>query len=396
MWKAFKFCIIACLILGFAWWVASLPGNISAHAAGYEINTPVSVAFLLLIIIIALAILLTRLLGGLRRGPTRLIAWRKNRRHEAGEAALQRGLVAIAAKDANSANAAAKKARSFLGNTPIIQWISAEAARFSGKTEDAKQAFENLTQTPEVKFLGLQGLLRGALQAENWDEAARLAEEAENAWPGGSWTRQQRMKLAIRQQNYPRALQLTPVASERAALAIAAAQSAETPDLSLSFAKQAVKAQNNQPMALATLAQALRKAGKDRAARKVILKGWKQAPNPLLAQSWFSKDASPLVRAQEAVQLAASNPRHIESELLLAQTALEADLKGQAQSHAQAAKEAGNKDGRADTILAALQNQPPLPHAPLWQCSACTSQQEKWAPVCPSCGKVGSLAAKED
>lgn len=395
MWRVLKFCIIALVILAIAWWVASLPGNVSATMAGYEVNAPAPVALFLLILLVVLTIILTRLLGGLRSGPARLLNWRKNRRHATGEAALQRGLVAVAAGDASSAKAAANKAAALLGNTPIIQWISAEASRLAGRGEEARRAFEHLTQIQDVKFLGYQGLLRETLHAKNWEAATSLAEEAENAWPGGSWTRQQRVQLALRQQNYHRALQLTQLAPERAALAIAAAQQAETPDLALRYAKQALKAGADQPVALATLALALRKAGKNRAARKIALKGWAQAPTPALAQAWFTPDASPLERAQEAAKLAVANPTHVESELLLAQTALEADLKGEARHHAQAAKDAGNKDGRADAILATLDNRPAPPLTPTsaWRCASCESKQEAWAPVCPACGRVGTLVA---
>lgn len=393
MWKALKFCVIAVIILGIAWFVASLPGEASIHAAGYQIDASVPVLVLLLALLLIFTVVLTRFWSGIRRTSARVAIWRKNRRDEAGEAALQRGLVAVAAGDAASAGAAAKKARTLLGNTPIIQWISAEAARLGGRTEEARQGFEQLSQNQDVPFLGYQGLLREKLQAGCWDEAAHLAEEAENAWPGGSWTRQQRMSLALRQQNYTRALQLTKSAPERAALAIAASQQAKTPDLSLSFAKQAVKANANQPMALAALAQALRRAGKDKAARKVVLKGWAQTPSPLLAQAWFSADASPLERAQEANKLAAANPGHVESELLLAQTALEAGLNGEALRHAQAAQAAETTEGRATALMAKLNNQQPLHLPPAWQCSTCESKQDRWAPVCPACGRVGTLTA---
>lgn len=393
MWKALKFCIIAVIILGIAWWVAGLPGNVSVDAAGYRIIAPVPVMILFLIVLVVLVIILTRTFGGLRRGLERVSNWSKKRRHTAGEAALQRGFVAVAAEDANSASTAAKKAKSLLGDTAIVQWISAEAARLAGRTDEAKQAFERLTQDQDAKFLGYQGLLREALKAGRWEDAVRQAEEAENAWPGGSWTRQQRMSLALRQQDYKQALQLTKLAPERAALAAAAAQQAETPELALTYAKQAIKADSNQPVALATLAQALRQAGKNRTARKTVLKGWKQAPTPQLAQAWFSADASALERAQEAAKLAAANPGHMESELLLAQTSLEADLKGEARRHAEAAKAAGNQDGRADAILAKLNNQPAPEMNTGWQCTSCQSRQAHWAPICPACGRVGTLTA---
>lgn len=393
MWKVLKFCIIAFIILGIAWWVSGIPGTVMADGAGYQITTSAPVALLLIALLLLVVIILTRLFVGARRGAARLADWRYKRRHVAGEAALQRGIVAVAAGDAASASNAGSKAKSLLGDTAFVQWILAEAARLAGRTEEAKQAFERLTHDPDAKFLGYQGLLRETMKTGRWEEAARLAEEAENAWPGGSWTRQQRINLALRQENYARALQLTKLEPERTALAIAASQQAETPDLALNFAKQAMKADASQPMAIANLALALRKAGKDRAARKTVLKGWKQTPDPLLAQAWFPADATKLERAQAAAKLAAANPGHVESELLLAQTALEADLKGEARRHAEAALAAGNKDGRAAAILAELDNHPAPSLATVWHCTACQSQQERWRPVCPACGRVGTLTA---
>lgn len=393
MWKIFKFCIIALVILAIAWWVSGLPGTVTASAAGYQVFVPVPVAILFIILLIIVTVGLTRLLGGLRRTRTRLTNWNKRRRQTTSEAALQRGLVALAAGDASSAAAAAKKAKSILGNTAFVQWISAEAARLAGQTEEAKQAFERLTQDPDMKFLGYQGLLREAMAAERWTDAAISATAAESAWPGGRWVQEQRVTLALKQQNYRQALEFSQRAEERAALAIAAAKQAETPALALNFAKQAMKADATQPIVVATLAQALRKIGKNRAARKTILKRWKKNPTPVLAQAWFANEASPLDRAQDAAKLAAANPGHVESELLLAQTALDADLSGEARRHAEAAKAAGNHDGRADAILAKLDHQTPPDLTPAWQCTACQSQQEEWAPVCPACGKIGTLAA---
>lgn len=393
MWKALKFCIIAFIILGIAWWVAGIPGTVAVDSAGYQINTSAPVALLFIAALLLVVVVLTRLLGGARRSGARLANWRQKRRHTAGEDALQRGLVAVAAGDASAAGSAGKKAKSLLGNIPLVQWILAEEARLAGRTEEAKQAFEHLTNDPDVKFLGYQGLLRETMKAGDWEKASQQAEEAENAWPGGSWTRQQRIHLALRQENYSRALQLTKLVPERAALAIAASQQAETPEMALSFAKQAIKADANQPMAIANLALALRKAGKDRAARKTVLKGWKQNPDPLLAQAWFLPNATKLERAQAAIKLAAANPGHAESELLLAQTSLEADLKGEARRHAQAALAAGMKDGRAEAVLATLDNHPAPLLATSWHCTACHSQQERWRPVCPACGRVGTLAS---
>ncbi|MDE1907703.1 MAG: hypothetical protein KGH75_14765, partial [Rhodospirillales bacterium] len=277
------------------------------------------------------------------------------------------------------------------GDTAFVQWLNAEAARLSGEDAQARLAFEKLTHSKEMKFLGHQGLLRESLKAGRVDEAARQAMAAEEAYPGGAWTRGQRLDLAVRERNYAAALRLTQEPHERAALAVAAAQTAETPKLALDFAKQAAKAEPNSPVALATLARALHGMGKERAARKTLLHGWKIAPHRLLAAAWLSPNATPLERAQAAAQLSAARPGHMESELLLGETALAAQLTGEARRHAEAALKAGNSDGRAEAILAALAGKPTPAIAPAWRCTACRTQVAEWACACPSCGKIGTL-----
>ncbi|HTQ71974.1 MAG TPA: heme biosynthesis HemY N-terminal domain-containing protein [Acidocella sp.] len=393
MWKALKFCVIAAIILALAWWVAALPGEVTASAGDYQINTSTPILLLLLVVLVGVLLILLRVLGGLRRAPGRFAGWRGGRRAQAGETALQRGLVAVAAGDAGGAKAAAVKARSLLGDTPFVQWLSAEAARLSGHEEQARLAFERLTHSKEMKFLGHQGLLRESLKAGRADEAARQAEAAEEAYPGGSWTRRQRLALAVKEQNYAAALRLAQEPRERAALAVAAADAAATPKLALDFAKQAVKADPASPAAVAALAKALRKAGKERAARKTLLKGWALAPHPLLAAGFLSPDSTKLERAQAAAQLAAAKPGHVESELLLGETALDAQLTGEARRHAQAALDAGNQDGRAAAILARLDGKPAPALTPAWRCTACQTQAEDWSCTCPACGKIGTLVA---
>ncbi len=393
MWKALKFCILAAIILVLAWWLAGLPGSVTANAGDYQINTSTPLAVLLVLVLVGLLIVLFRVLGGLRRTPGRFSGWRGGRRAQAGETALQRGLVAVAAGDASGAKAAAVKARSLLGDTPFVQWLTAEAARLSGQDEQARLAFERLTHSKEMKFLGHQGLLRESLKAGRTDEAAKQAAAAEQAYPGGTWTRRQRLTLAVSEQNYAAALRLTQEPRERAALAVAASEKAETPKLALDFAKQAVKADPASPAAVAALAKALRGMGKERAARKTLLHGWELAPHKLLAAAWLSPDATPLERAQAAAQLAAAKPGHEESELLLGETALDAKLTGEARRHAEAALAAGNKDGRAAAILAKLDGKPAPAITPAWRCTSCQTQAESWAPTCPACGKIGTLAA---
>jgi HemY protein len=76
MWRALKFCVIAAVILALAWWVAALPGDVTANAGTYRITTSAPVALLLILVVVAVLLMLLRVLGGLRRAPGRFSGWR--------------------------------------------------------------------------------------------------------------------------------------------------------------------------------------------------------------------------------------------------------------------------------------------------------------------------------
>jgi HemY protein len=180
-----------------------------------------------------------------------------------------------------------------------------------------------------------------------------------------------------------------------AALAPAAAAKAEDRK-AVGFAKQAVRADPTLAPAVVAYADALRKIRRFGAARRALIAGWRQAPHPLIAENFIAAFPTPIERAQTVTELVAANPGHPESELLLAQTSLAAQLTGEARRHAAAAIAAGLTDGRAAAVLAALGDKPDMAAtpAPVWLCTACHTSHAAWAPVCPYCHKPGSLAWK--
>ena len=391
MLTAAKFLLLAALLLALAWWIGGLPGDVTAHVGGYAITTNTPAALLLLFLIAVIFTVMLRVLGGIGGTPGKIAAWRGAKRQAAGERAMRRGLVALAAGDAAAATAEAQKVHKLLGDTPMALMLRAEAAQLAGDTATAKSAFTALAQDKEMRFLGHRGLLRAALGRADLETAKRHAQDAEKAYPGGAWTRAQRLHLALKAQDYAAALGLTQDKNEIAALAVAAGQQAIAPRDALRYAQTALKAVPEFPPALALAAEALRRQDKTRTVRKMLLNGWAEKPHPLIAAAWFAPDATPIERAQDAAALAAANPSHAESELVLAQTALAAGLVAEARRHAGLALHAGVDDGRAQAVLDTLDNKPPAPPRSAWVCEACHNTTQSWAALCPACGKPGSL-----
>jgi HemY protein len=402
--------LVAALALGVAWYLAGLPGTITARIGATTIVAPTAIAALAAVVAFLLGHAALRLLAGLWHLPRRWRAWCGGRHRHQGERAATRAMVALAAGEAADARHEAARARRLLGDTAQTLLLAAQAARLAGQPEEAEAALKALTQRPDTAFLGFRGLLRRANERGDWDEAARLAGQADAAHPGAAWLRGERARLAARTGRWEDALALADADAPKAALGVAAAEAATDPARARQLARRAWKDDPALTPAALAYASRLRAAGRERRARAVIRRTWTLAPHPDLAEFALAPVHEPLARMQAAQHLAAANPDHPEAHFLLARTALTAGLLGEARRHADAANQAGLTQRRLWLLRAAIEEaadgtseagraaqRDALRHAaeadpdPTWRCTACQAAAERWSPACPSCAAAGSL-----
>ena len=130
MMRAVLLWILAIAVgVAFAWWVAGLTGSIDVTLFGYSLQTTTPVAITLVLAALVVLAILLRIFVWIVTLPRRIGAWRARRRREAGDAAVTRTLVALAAGDVRLSQAEAKAARRLLGDTPQTLLHAAEAAR---------------------------------------------------------------------------------------------------------------------------------------------------------------------------------------------------------------------------------------------------------------------------
>jgi len=402
--------VAAAAAIAAAWWLATLTGTAEVTIGELTFEAPVSVLAVGVIAAFLVLHLLLRLIGGTIALPRRLRAWSARRDRVAGDLAVTRALVALAAGEAEAARREAARARARLGDTPQTLLLAAEAGRLAGLPAEAESTLRLLADRPDGAFLGLRGLLRAAMARQDWEEAARLAAAAERAHPGATWLKAERGQLAIRTGAWADALSLAAPDAPRAAFATAAAEAAGDPDAALRHARTAFEADPALAPAALAYARMLRTAGREARAQEVLRKAWTAAPHPDLAAAYLAAVTQELARVQAVERLTSGNPDHPESRLLLAGTALAAGLVGEARRHAEAAQAAGLSDRRLFTLLAdieeadrgdteagraaqrdALRAAASAPPGPGWQCGACGTPQPAWMPVCPQCGAAGSL-----
>ena len=208
MRKIIVWVVVAALAVALAWWVAGLPGSVTVGLYGYTVTLATSLALVGVVVIVLALLVVLRVLGWVFGTPRRLRARRARRRREAGDRAVTRTLVALAAGEDGHARREAMRARRLLGDTPQTLLLAAEAGRLAQREDEATGLYKQLAARDDAALLGLRGLFRQAVTRESWEEAAAIARRAEAVHPGGAWLREERAQLAVRTGNWAQALRL--------------------------------------------------------------------------------------------------------------------------------------------------------------------------------------------
>jgi HemY protein len=401
---------VAAAAVALAWWLAGLPGGVTVSLSGYTVQLATSLALVAVALIVVVLVLLLRLLDWVLGTPGRLAGWRGRHRRAAGETAITRTLVAIAAGEDGSARREAARARALLGDTPQTLLLAAEAERLAAREDAAADLYNQLARRPEAALLGLRGLFRQAMNREAWEEAAAIARRAEEVHPAGAWLREERTALAVRTGQWAQALRLAPPEAPRLVFAIAAAEAETDPTEGLRLARQACREDPGFAPAALAYAKRLRAAGREARAQEVLRAAWQDNPLPDLAAFWLAPVEDALARVREARRLTAGNPQHPESLLLLARLSFAAGLAGEARRHLEAAQAQGLNQRRVWLLLAdveaadrgeteegraaqreALRRASTAEPDPAWRCESCGAEHAGWLPVCPICHTAGRV-----
>ena len=229
---------VAAVTVGIAWLVAGLPGALTANIGPWSVRAPTSVAATLGVILLVALYFLVRLLVRIITLPRSWRRFQARNQRDGGDKAVSKTLLALAANEAPAAQRHARQARAMLGDTPQTLLLCAEAARLAGDEAAAAGLYRKLADRKDGAFLGLRGLLRQAIQNQDWVEAGVLARQAEALRPGATWLREARLRLASQTGAWQGALALAGPDAPLAALATAAADAETDPGAALKLARR--------------------------------------------------------------------------------------------------------------------------------------------------------------
>jgi HemY protein len=419
MLRLIAFLIAIALIAAGLAWLADRPGDLAITWQGYQIETSVFRAIVLLVAVVAFALLVWSVLRNIWYSPAAVGNVLSKRRQKLGIDALSSGMIALSAGDKAAAMRAAIQARKSLPNEPLTHLLRAQAAQLTGDRTTARRIFEAMLASPDTEQLGLRGLFLEA-QRETETEAARhFAERAVGLNPKLPWAVDALFDLQCRDGDWNGALETVAVARKnghierpaadrrRAVLLTAQAQAVEEsdPERALNLALEAHGLAPNLVPAAAIAGRLLASRGNTPRAAKILQRTWSRAPHPDLsaAYAYARIGDSPRDRLDRVRQLAALSPNSLEGPIAVATAAIEA----RQFDEARAALEPlipGRMTQRVATLMARIEGEQHAdkgrvrewlaravnsPRDPAWTADGFVA--DRWMPISPVTGALDAF-----
>lgn len=187
MRRALFFFVEVAVVAAIAVWLADRPGNVAVDWQGWRVETSVGVLALFIFAVVVAGAVVYSAWRWLRRQPGEMALSRRHRREAAGYRALSDGMAAVAAGDAAAARKLARRAESLLKSPAHTLLLSAQAAQLDGNEAAARRCFEQMLDNPETEFLGLRGLILQALHDGDEDKALDFSQRAYALRPSVPW-----------------------------------------------------------------------------------------------------------------------------------------------------------------------------------------------------------------
>jgi HemY protein len=351
---AFILVLVAALAIA-ASAVIGQPGQAMIEWLGWRLDMTAAAAVMLVVLGALAATAFWRTVIWIAQAPARAAQARAIARRRQGGEALTRGFLAAEAGDGVEARRWALRAGDLVEDTPaLVRVLAAQAAQAAGDVAGAQGAYTAMLRFPDMKLAGHHGLMRLALAQGDKSAALANAEAAYGLGRGAGWAFTALLGARLEASDWQGALELvkgaadrkivTPVVAERTRAALLAAlaaglEASPDPQAQSEAAGHAVDAAKLKPgfapgaVIAARLLAAEAKAGR---AASVIESAWKVTPHPALALLYRDLETheTPYQRSERLKGLAALNPAHRESRILMVEQALVA---GDAQGAREAA-----------------------------------------------------------
>ena len=341
MVRLLLFLIAALLIATGAAWLADNPGNVAIQVGDTLVQMRLGMLVLSVAAVGLLLALLFEVYRWVTRAPGRYRSVRRRSRELKGWQELSMGLVAAAAGDPAGLRGHARQAMKLMPTNPAVRVLTAQTALLEGREDLALAQYQEMLDDPTTELLAIRGLLTGAMNRQDWDEALDYLGLARRKHAAAPWviqtsfdlfTRTRRWRDAITMlEDMQRLRMLEPALLTRRSAVLShmlSVDAVEHDRLRLAV-REGRKACDGDPSfvpAALVTSEVARRLGKTGEARKILERAWGASPHPQVAQAYAAMvppetAAEKLARCQRLLDL---QPNHVEAHLSLAELAMNA------------------------------------------------------------------------
>ncbi|MBD8652025.1 heme biosynthesis protein HemY [Rhizobium sp. CFBP 13726] len=419
--------IFLLVVLGLGWgfsWIADRPGLISITWQDHLIETSIMVAATMVVALIAAVMIVWWIIGVIWTSPLSVRRYFRTRKRDRGYQALSTGLIAAGAGNAVLARKMSIRTRGLLSadQEPLIHLLEAQAALIEGRHADARAKFEQMAEDPETRELGLRGLYMEARRLGANEAARQYAEKAVENAPYLPWAAQATLESRSQSGRWDDAIHLLDQQraasvlergeADRLKAVLLTAKASERlegdPNGAREDAKAALKLAKGLVPAAIIAAKSYLREDNVRKAAGILESVWKLEPHPDVGRTYVRARSgdSTLDRLKRAEKLEALRPNNIESLLVVAQAALDAQQFPKARAKAEAAARMQSREAAylllADIEEADTGDQGRVRHwmaqalragrDPAWVADGIVS--EKWLPLSPVTGRLDAFEWK--
>jgi HemY protein len=292
------FALLVLLAFGFTW-MADQPGSLSVTWLGYRIEEiPVYLAIGLMVLaffVMWFAWWVIRLIFG---APGAVGGFFRGRRSRKGIEALSKGMVAVSAGDAATAQKQAVLAKRLVSDSPLAHLLEAQAAQLRGDNTKVSQIYGKMLDDPETELVALRGLYVAARKAGDEAAARGYAERAHRLDTSLAWASTAVGGYLSNEHDWPAVANLVDsqrragiieraeANARRAVVLTAQAMAVEEadPDAAIDLAVKAHKLDASLVPAAVVAGRALAAKGALRRASKILEKTWRLSPHPDIAE----------------------------------------------------------------------------------------------------------------
>lgn len=413
------------LAAGFGFsWIADRPGDISLVWQGQSYQTTLIVAITALVALVALVMAFWWVIRTLWTSPHSVRRFFRARKRDRGYQALSTGLIAAGAGNALLARKMSARARGLIraDQEPLIRVLDAQTALIEGRHDEARRLYQEMSEDPETRELGLRGLYVEANRLGAHEAARQYAETAAEHAPYLPWAAKATLEYRCRAGHWDDAIRLLDqqrIANVldrheadrlKAVLLTARAQDQleAEPHAARDSALKALKLAKDLVPAAIVAAKAYVSEDNLRKAASTLEQVWKIDPHPEIASAYVRARSgdSAADRLKKAEKLEALKPNNYESLLAVAEAALDAQDFKRARTKAEAAARMGSRE-RVYLLLADIEEAETgdqgrirhwmgqalkAPRDPSWVADGHVS--DHWMPISPITGRLDAFEWK--